>query len=302
MRLAGLLLSLTFMVTGLVSSGCKDKGDASASTDPAALKAQQDLMARRDALMTERKKLESDLDAVEVKIKEAPSGTDVTPLEKQRDDLKSQLQKKDTETSSLSSELSKAQALTGNVTGREAELAARERQLALREAALADRERDSIRALTDAAKQFKESCSAGGTSMIVQVPAPSKGSNYSRAEVDGVYAKARKIMREKGLIPGDQWAGASLESETQQSLSKNDWSTAFVTATQLANFATQFKVDRGFVQAKIGRLNAIVKSTKRDEAVQKQLTDGLGDVMGKFGDGNHIGANAKLNQLFGLVR
>ncbi len=305
MRLAGLLLSVTLIGTGLVGAGCKDKGDASASTDPAALKAQQDLMARRDALMAERKKLETQKDAIETEINEVKkTGGDTTKLEKlekERADIATQLEKKETENSSIAGELSKAQALTGNVTSREADLAARERALAVREAAFFERERDSLRALTAAADKFKESCNSGGTQMIVQVPAPKSG-NYTRTEVDGVYGRAKKIMREKGLIPGDQWAGASLEADTQASLGKSEWSTAFVTASQLVNYATQFKVDRGFVQAKIGRLNSIVKSTKRDETVQKQLTDGLGDVMVKFGDGNHTGANAKLNQLFSLVR
>ena len=300
MRLAGLLLVIWCAVAGL---GCKDKGNADASTDPAALKAQQDLMQRRDALMAERKKLESQKEAIETQIDEVKkTGGDATKLEsleKQRADIDTQLQKKDSETSSLASELSRAQALTGSLSGREAELAAREQRLAQR-VAIVER---SIKELAAAADKFKESCSAGTSApMIVQVPAPSKGNNYSRGEVDSVYARAKRTMREKGLIPGDQWAGAALESETQQALSKSDWGTAFVTASQLANFASQFKVDRGFVQTKINRLNGIVKSTKRDEAVQKQLTDGLSDVMGKFGDGNHNAANAKLNQLFGLVR
>jgi len=299
MRIEGLLLALTLV------AGCKDKGqgDASASTDPAALKAQQDLMQRRDSLMAEREKLATQQAEIETEIKQVSAkGGDTSKLEQQLDELTKQLHKKDSETSSLAGELSKAQALTGSPSGREAELAARENALTSRETAFASRERELVRQLTDAAQKFKESCGTGGTPMIVQVPAPSKGSNYSRSEVDGVFAKAKKIMRDKGLIPGDQWSGASLEADTQGSLTKSDWSTAFVTASQLVNYATQFKVDRGFVQAKIGRLNAIVKQTKRDEAVQKQLTDGLGDVMSKFGDGNHVGANAKLNQLFGLVR
>jgi hypothetical protein len=63
----------------------------------------------------------------------------------------------------------------------------------------------SIKELAAAADKFKESCSAGTSApMIVQVPAPSKGNNYSRGEVDGVYAKAKKTMREKGLIPGEE--------------------------------------------------------------------------------------------------
>jgi hypothetical protein len=305
MRLAALLLSLTCAVG---SAACKDKGDA--SPDPAALKAQQDLMARREALTAERRKLEERRGAIEAE-KEAAKGdpSKLEALEKEKSEIESKIQKSTSDETSLANELTKVTAVAGDVASREAGLAARERAVAQRERDVNEREQSSVRALSEAANQlridalkFKESCNAGGAApMIVQVPAPKSG-NYSRAEVDGVYGKAKKIMRDKGLIPGDQWAGASLEADTAASLGKQDWGTAFVTASQLVNYATQFKVDRTFVQAKIGRLNQLVRSSKRDEQVQKQLTDGLSDVMTKFGDGNHIAANVKLNALFSLVR
>lgn len=301
MRLAGLLLWIACAATAL---GCKDKGDANAAPDPAALKAQQDLMARREALNAERKKLETQRDEVEAEIKVVTAAGDsskLADLEKRRTELDSQIQKTSKEDSSIASEISKVAAATGDLASREAALAARERAVALREKEVWDRERESIRTLGEAAARFKESCqSTSGAPMIVQVPAPKSG-NYSRGEVESVMSRAKRTMRDKGLIAGDQWAGASLENEAQIALNKGDWSTAYVTASQLVNYANQFKVDRGFVQQKIARLNQLVRG-KRDEQLQKALTDGLGDVMTKFGDGNHIAANAKLNTLFGLVR
>lgn len=294
MRLVGLLLCLTSAL-----SACKDKGDVNASPDPAALKAQQDLMARREALTAERNKLEERRRAIDAE-KEAAKGdpTKLEALEKEKSEIESKIQKSTSDESTLANELGKVAAAAGNMAGREEALAARERAVALREKEV----QKNITLLSDAAKQFKDSCNAGAVApMIVQVPAPKSG-NYSRAEVDGIYGKAKKIMRDKGLIPGDQWAGASLEVGTTESLNKQEWGAAFANASQLVNYATQFKVDRTFVQAKIGRLNGVVRSSKRDEQIQKQLTDGLSDVMIKFGDGNHVAANVKLNALFALVR
>lgn len=294
MRLVGLLLSMT------LSFGCKDKGDAAAAApDPAALKAQQDLMARRDALTAERQKLEQRSEAIDSEIEQA-KGDDakIEQLQKEKAEIGSRIQKSTSDETTLASELNKFAAVAGDMSGREAALAARERAVALREKEV----QTNITMLRDAAKQFKESCSAGGAApMIVQVPAPKSG-NYSRAEVDNVYGKAKKLMRDKGLLPGDQWAGASLDATVSESLNKQDWGTAFVTASQLVNYATQFKVDGDFVKAKIARLNKVVRSTKRDEQVQKQLTDGLSDILTKFNDGQHPAANAKLNALFALVR
>jgi hypothetical protein len=305
MRL-GLLLVFVCAAAG---GACKGNGESAASApDPAALKAQQDLMARRDALTAERKKLENRKGELQTEIKEISStggsggdSSKIEALQKELADIDSKIQKSSNDESSLATELTKVASAAGDIATREAAVAARERAVAIREREVIDLQRESIASLTKAAAQFKESCSSNnGAPMIVQVPAPKSG-NYSRSESDGVYNKAKGVMRSKGLIPGDQWSGASLENETSAALAKQDWGTAFITAQQLLNYANQFKVDRGFVQAKIGRLNALVKSAKRDEQTQKSLTEGLGDVMTKFGDGNHIAANAKLNQLFGLV-
>ncbi|MBA2538401.1 MAG: hypothetical protein H0V17_02095 [Deltaproteobacteria bacterium] len=300
MRLAGLLLTLTFSVAG---AGCSNKGDANNAPDPAALKAQQDLMARREALTAERKKLETERAAIDTKIEQVKAqGGDVADLENKRADLSTKIEKGSSEESSVDSQITKMLATTGDVTGREAQLAAREKALAVRESQLADRERDSIRALTDAAKQFKESCGTGGSTMIVQAPPPAAGGKYTRTEADNALTRARKIMQGKGLIPGDQWPGASLESATMAAMTKNEWSVAVSTASELLRYASEFKVDAQFVRGKIKRLDTMVKSSKRDEVVQKQLETGLSDIINQFSNNNYIAANAKLNQLFGLVR
>src|SRR5215468_7570707 len=68
MRIAGVIAALG-LVVGLAA--CKDRGEASAAPDPAALKAQQDLIKRRDALFEQRKKLESQRKVVLEQIEKA---------------------------------------------------------------------------------------------------------------------------------------------------------------------------------------------------------------------------------------
>ncbi len=299
MRIVGLLLSLTIGVAG---SGCKGKGDADAAPDPAALKAQQDLVTRRDLLMAERKKLEGEKDALEAEIKDVTSkGGDPTDLVKKRDVIATKIETQATDLSSVSNKLDQMVTTTGDISGREAQIAIREKQLASREAAFGEREAAFVKLTADSAKQWKETCNVGGPAMIVQV-APPKGGNYTRPEVDSVYGKAKGLMRSKGLLPSDLGPGASLDGEAQTAMAKQDWVGAYVAASQLLKYAEAIKIDRAFILAKHSRLNAAVRSSKRDEAVQKQLTDGLSDVMQKFGDGNHTAANAKLNQLWALVR
>ena len=113
MRIVGLLLSLTI---GVVGSGCKGKGDADAAPDPAALKAQQDLVTRRDLLMAERKKLEGEKDALEAEIKDVTSkGGDPTDLVKKRDAIATKIETQATDLSSVSNKLDQMVTTTGDI-------------------------------------------------------------------------------------------------------------------------------------------------------------------------------------------
>jgi hypothetical protein len=298
MRIAGLLLILA-----LCGAGCSNKGDAaSASPDPAALKAQQDLVARRDALLAERKKLESQRDAIETEIKDVSSKNgDTTDLVKKRTEIETKIQNQVTEVSSVDGKIDQLIATTGNVTSRETALALREKDLAAREAALAARQAEWVKLQDGAAARWKEQCNTGGAPMIV-LPPPSKGGNYGRTDVDQAFGRAKTIMRQKGLLASDLGPGASLEGEAQAAMAKQEWASAYQAAVQLLRYAEAIKVDRGFISAKMARLSARVKQTKPDEALQKQLDAGLNDIgnlflAGKFGD-----ANNRLNQLGALVK
>jgi hypothetical protein len=136
---------------------------------------------------------------------------------------------------------------------------------------------------------------------VVQVPAP-KGNNYTRRDIEPLLGKARSTMAKKGLLPSDLGPAAGLESEATAAMKSDDWGKAYLAAAQLAATVDAIKVDRNFIAVKTARLQNVVKSAKRDDALQQQLADGMRDVMQKFGDGDFASANKKLNGLWQLVK
>src|SRR5688572_32217724 len=68
MRRSGILVA--WCIALAASTGCKADSDASSAPDPAALKAQQELIARRDALLAQRKKLAGERDKLSEEIKQ----------------------------------------------------------------------------------------------------------------------------------------------------------------------------------------------------------------------------------------
>lgn len=299
MRTAGLVVLLCL---GVAVSGCKNKGDADPAPDPAAVKAQQELIARRDKLLETRKKLQDDRDKIELEIKEIQAkGGDASEQIKKRDDLDTQLE---TSTSDLISMVnSKLDAMkqtgdkTANVAGREAEIASREKAVADREARVAERERALTQRDFESAQRWKDTCSTGAAPVIIQQTAPKSG-NYTNKDVSALIGKARSAMNKKGIINSDLPGPAqSLESEASRAMNDNDMSKAYFAAAQLVATVDAITINRAFIQAKTARLSAQVKSTKVDEATNKQLADILGDVMQRYNDGDFGAANKRLNQL-----
>jgi hypothetical protein len=292
------LLLITVVVVG---TGCKNKGDADAATsDPAAIKAQQDLVARRDALMAERKKLETTLDGIDKQIEERKSkGEDVTDLEKQRAELVNQKDTKKSEESSLETKLDQMAAQGGN----DARIAGLERKLQQQITELENAKQSFLKAQAETSRladKFKESCAGGTTTQILQV-APPKGANYSRTEAEQVYGKAKSAISKKGLLGSDLGAAGALDSQVQAALSKQDWVAAYYAATSLYQQVEAIKIDRAFTDAKYNRLAAAVRKNT-DAGVQKQLEDGMQDIVKLRAAGNYNAVNAKLNVLFSLAR
>ena len=301
MRTVGLLLVLTCLVA------CKGNGDADASTDPAALKAQQELISRREALVAQRKKLESERDKLDEEIKVITAkGGDASELTKKRAALDTEIQTQSSDLSSISNKIDQVVAqgdAAAGIAGRESAMASRETRVASREAQFAERERSLAAREAALAQREKETCGAGsGTTTIVQVPMPKGGGNYSRRDVDPLLGRARTTMARKGLLSSDLGPAATLESEATNAMKADDWGKAYLAAAQLAATVDAIKIDRNFISAKTARLQSFVRSSKRDEATQQQLAKGLEEVMQQFGDGNFTAANKKLNQLWGVVR
>lgn len=306
MRTAGIVgvgLSLCLALSGV--TGCKSQEGP--SKDPAAIKAQQELMARRNALIAEQKRLSDESRALELKIEEGKAkGEDVAELTKQKDALdqklagsESELNQAADQLSSISSKLDAA----GGMATREAEVSQREARVAEREKELVARMERLMELDAQRADKWKEGCATPGapTTIIQQVAAPKDG-KYTRKEVDALVARAKAAMAKKGLINADLGAQAGLEGEVLKAQQDSDWTRGYVLASQLAQTIDAIQINRPFIRAKYDRLQAKVKGAKLDEATQATLTDGMKEVMQKYGDGDFVSANRRINQLWSGVR
>jgi hypothetical protein len=109
-------------------------------------------------------------------------------------------------------------------------------------------------------------------------------------------------MTKQSLLPSDLPGPAQgLESEASKAMNDNDMSKAYFAAAQLAAMVDSVVVNRPFIQTKIARLQAQIKSSKVDEPSQQQLAQGLVDVMQKYNDGDFGAANRRLNQLAAVL-
>ena len=295
MRLVGILALLC-----LVASGCKPKGDADAAPDPAAIKAQQELVAKRDAMLKARQDLEKKADQLDQQITEAKAaGSDTTDLEKQKTDIQKQIDNSQNDYSEINTKLDQIKVSgdkAAQVASREAEIGSRERILADREAALAQREKALAQRESEMAQRWKDSCQISAPAAPVVITKPD--GKYTKKDVTELVARARSQMNRKGLIASDLGSNSNLESEASKALNDNDVTTAYFAATHLVQAVDAITVNRQFIQAKYNRLAAQVKGSKGDE---KQLADILGDVMQKYNDGNFVAANVRLNQLAGML-
>src|SRR5262249_13934347 len=173
-ELPGMPIARVVVVLWLAASGaaCKDRSDASAAPDPAALKAQQDLVKRRDALLEQRQRLESQRTAVLEQIQKAEaSGSDTKELAKQRDDLTAQIDGQSAELGQMSDKLSSLSTKldsAAEIAAREDRIAQREGRVAAREATMAERERNLAAREEKLAAREKETC---GTAPPMIIPA-----------------------------------------------------------------------------------------------------------------------------------
>jgi hypothetical protein len=308
MRIARLVV-LLWLAGG--AAACKENSDASAVPDPAALKAQEDLRKRRDALLEQRQRLESQRRVVLEELQSAEaSGGDTKALAKQRDELTAQIDGQSAELGQMSDKLSSLSTKldsAAEIASREDRIAQRETRLAAREAALGERERTVAgREGTVAgreeklAQREKETC---GTSPPMIIQTTRADGKYTKADVQPLLARARATMSRKGVLLADLPGPAQgLEGESTRAMSDGDWGKAYFAAAQLVAMVDAVKIDRAFIQAKTARLSSQVKTAKPDEATNQQLSGVLSDVMQKYNDGNFAAANQRLNQLAALLK
>ncbi|MBA3397815.1 MAG: hypothetical protein H0T89_34645 [Deltaproteobacteria bacterium] len=302
MRTAGIMVTSCVLAFTLnFTSGCKAKGDANASPDPAALKAQQDLIARRDTLMAQRQALEGERTKIETEIQKVQAaGGDATELTQKKAALDTQIAGQSSDLTSLTTKLDEVVArgdAAALIASREANMGGREKSVAQREKEIADRERTIASREAALAQREKETCGAAAP-MIIQQVAPKSGGSYGKSDVQPLLAKAKAITQKKGILPSDLPGGAqNLESQATDAIAAQDWSKAYFAAAQLVATLEQIKIDRLFIQAKMARLNRQLASSKVDEATNQQLVGILSDVAQKYNDGNFSAVNQRLNQL-----
>jgi hypothetical protein len=271
------------------------------------LKAQQELLARRDKLLEQRQELQQQREKVNVEIQQIEQqGGDASEKKKEKADLDSKLD--NTTASELQNLNTKLDTMkqTGDrsaqITTREAEVANRESQVATRERNLAEREKGLIQRDSDLAQRWKDSCATASAPVIIQ-QAPAKGGNYSKKEVSDLIARARSAMAKKGVLNADLPGPAqTLEDTAAHALADNNNDKAYFAASQLVGMVDTITVNRAFIQAKMTRVQAQLKSSKQDDATTQQLSGILKEVIQNFGDGDFNAANKRLNQLVSQLR
>jgi hypothetical protein len=301
MRAVGLLLLSWLCVA---SVGCKSKGDADSdgAPDPAALKAQQDLLARRDALLAMRTKLQGERDNVDAQIKEAEAkGGDTAELVKKKADLDSQIESSTSDLISIASSKLDATRQTldksAAIASREAEIATREKLVGEREARIAEREKQLIQRDSDLAQRWKDSCATGGTTTIIQQAPPAKGGPLPKKDISDLVAKGRANMAKKALLVGDLPGYAqNLDTQALDALKGDDTYKASVAAQNFVQGVDSVTVNHKFINEKMGRLNAAFRAKKMDDAKQQQLATINNDVGKLVLAGEFIAANKRLNQ------
>jgi hypothetical protein len=321
MRLASHLL-----VCALVLAGCGDKKGKAADPKAAAAASKQaeglkqeedDVFARRDELAHERKQITNDRAALAEKRKRViAAGGDTSAIDKEESDLtarenalidkEGEMNKRlDTLISQYQQVVATAGAGGGgdDATKREVAVAAREKDVARREDRLSQREAELAAREKAQAQREKETCGTGTTTVIQQVAPSVKGQKYTKSDVEPVLQRARKKMNDKGLLASDLPAPAqSLEDESVSAMKDGDFGKAKFAADQLSATVDSIKIDKGFIAAKIGRLNGLMKGKQLAADQKKDVDELFRGATADYGDGRFAAANAKLNKIYSIVR
>lgn len=297
----------------LAIAGISCKGDEGGSAKVAITgqekvsAAEDELLKRRDALLATRLELRSKRAELAEKRKAIKAeGGDTTGIDEeaqklleeendlvgQEQDLNAKLDQILSERRAMVSALSAGGGV--DVAGREAGVAAREKDLARREQRVAEREAALSAREESLASKWKESCSVGGTTTIVQT-LDVKGSKYTKKDVEPLLDKAHAEMRQKGLLRSDLPDPVrELDTSATDAMAKGDYAQARFAASQLLATVRAMKIDKPFIAAKIGRLNASMKGKSLSPQVEQLFREATEEVA----DGKFVSANKKLNSIY----
>ncbi|MEM9492440.1 MAG: hypothetical protein AAGC55_25055, partial [Myxococcota bacterium] len=302
------------------SVGCKD-GDQAVSAEQAAETTDQltaeeeELLRRRDALLNSRRAIREKRQAlVQERRRVLASGGDTSAVDKQVDelveeekklgavedeldrDLEDFLQQQRVMLADLAAaegESSRLAAREASMAGREKTVAAREKRLAEREAVLAERERKL-------AVRERETCSVAPQT-IIQQAAPIKGAKYTKRDVEPILKRARKRMSRKGILRSDLPPQAQgLEKEATEAMAGGDFGRARLAASQLMATIDATNIDRGFIQAKINRLNGRIQNIQLSGRKRNDVDQLFRAATAAYGDGQFGTANRQLNKIYAL--
>ena len=272
--------------------------------------AEDDLLKRRDTLLNTRLELRSKRAELAEKRKAIKAeGGDTSGIDEeaqklldeendlvgQEQDLNSKLDALLSERRAMVSALSAGGGV--GVAGREAGVAAREKDLARREQRVAERESALSAREESLASKWKDACVSGGTTTIVQT-LDVKGSKYTKKDVEPLLDKAHSEMRQKGILRSDLPDPArDLDNSATQSMAKGDYAQARFAASQLLATVRAMKIDKPFIAAKIGRLNATMKGKTISTSIEQLFRDATEEVA----DGKFVSANKKLNSIYSKI-
>jgi hypothetical protein len=311
---------LVLLLGGVV--GCKggSSGEAAKQSAEASkqLSGEEDaLLERRDALLNSRRKLrEKRQELVQERQRVLASGGDTSELDQkvaelseeeeqlgQREDELAQdfenlLSQQRTLLASIASQgddSAQVAAREAGIAGREKTLSSRESRLAEREAALAERERKL-------AVRERETCSVAAAPTIIQAPPP-EGTTYRKKDVEPILKRARRHMSRQGILPSDLPGPVQgLEKDATRAMEKGEYGSAHFAASQLYATVKAMKIDKAFIQAKIGRLSAAMKGTTLDDKIQGKVDELFRQATSNYGDGKFSRANKQLNEIWALIR
>jgi len=281
---------------------------------------EEQLLARREALVKTRQKLRTERVDLERQRREAvQAGGDTSQLDErvaellaQERELEKDDQRVDAELRQLATvrrELVEVMATasagvdqTQRVAARESGIAAREKDLAARESELARREADLAKRERALVKEKAESCAALSPPTIITQTVDAKGSTYTKRDVEPLIKKARKRMSRKGILLSDLPAPAQgLEREATKAMAEGDFGRARFAASQLVSTVNSIRVNKSFISGKIARLNQEISGKALAKKQRRAVDELFRDATKDYGDGRFSAANGKLNRIYAVV-